>query len=66
MEFGNPYEFGLEAMSKLELLLAMGSMCKSSPKDFLVCNGYKYEEYISLVLTTMPLNFNYIILLEQE
>ena len=45
------YSFGLEAESKLEFLLAMASMCKASPKALLVCNGYKDEEYVSLVLT---------------
>jgi len=57
VEFGKPYAFGLEAGSKPELLLAMASMCKASPKALLICNGYKDEEYISLALTARRLNF---------
>lgn len=66
VEFGKPYSFGLEAGSKPELLLAMASMCKASPKALLVCNGYKDEEYVSLALTARRMNFNCVIVLEQE
>lgn len=66
VEFGKPYLFGLEAGSKPELLLAMASMCKASPKALLVCNGYKDEEYVSLALTARRMNFNCVIVLEQE
>ncbi|XP_010277587.1 PREDICTED: arginine decarboxylase-like [Nelumbo nucifera] len=50
VEFGSPFRFGLEAGSKTELLLPMTCLCKSNPEDFLVCNGYKDVEYISLSL----------------
>lgn len=66
VEFGKPYSFGLEAGSKPELLLAMASMCKANPKALLVCNGYKDEEYVSLALTARRMNFNCVIVLEQE
>lgn len=66
VEFGKPYSFGLEAGSKPELLLAMASMCKASPKALLVCNGYKDEEYVSLALTARRMDFNCVIVLEQE
>lgn len=66
VEFGKPYLFGLEAGSKPELLLAMASMCKANPKALLVCNGYKDEEYVSLALTARRMNFNCVIVLEQE
>lgn len=66
VEFGKAYSFGLEAGSKPELLLAMASMCKASPKALLVCNGYKDEEYVSLALTARRLDFNCVIVLEQE
>lgn len=66
VEFGAPYGFGLEAGSKPELLLAMSCLCKGSPDAFLVCNGYKDAEYISLALVARKLHLNTVIVLEQE
>lgn len=66
VEFGFPFQFGLEAGSKPELLLAMSWLINGSPDAFLVCNGYKDEEYISLALLGRRLNLNTVIVLEQE
>ena len=44
----------------------LASSCKASPKALLVCNGYKDEEYVSLALTARRLDFNCVIVLEQE
>uniref|UniRef100_A0A0C9RFY5 Arginine decarboxylase n=1 Tax=Wollemia nobilis TaxID=56998 RepID=A0A0C9RFY5_9CONI len=66
VEFGKQYCFGLEAGSKPELLLAMACLCKGSPKALLVCNGYKDEEYVSLALLARRMDFNSVIVLEQE
>eukprot|EP01018_Ginkgo_biloba_P039349 Gb_39070 [translate_table: standard] len=66
VEFGKQYCFGLEAGSKPELLLAMSCLCKGSPKALLVCNGYKDEEYVSLALMSRRMDFNTVIVLEQE
>ncbi|XP_077246472.1 arginine decarboxylase-like [Tasmannia lanceolata] len=66
VEFGSPFRFGLEAGSKPELLLAMSSLCKGSSEAFLICNGYKDEEYISLALMAKKLDLNTVIVLEQE
>lgn len=66
VEFGSPYRFGLEAGSKPELLLAMSCLTKGNPDAFLICNGYKDEEYVSLALIARSLGLNTVIVLEQE
>lgn len=66
VEFGSPYLFGLEAGSKPELLLAMSCLTKASPDAFLICNGYKDKEYVSLALVARTLDLNAVIVLEQE
>ncbi|KAF5448906.1 hypothetical protein F2P56_029397 [Juglans regia] len=66
VRFGSPFRFGLEAGSKPELLLAMSCLCKGSPEAFLICNGFKDAEYISLALFARKLSLNTVIVLEQE
>ncbi|KAF8081952.1 hypothetical protein N665_0855s0007 [Sinapis alba] len=67
VKFGSPFRFGLEAGSKPEILLAMSCLCKANPDDaFLVCNGFKDCEYVSLALLGRKLAFNTVIVLEQE
>lgn len=66
VKFGSAFRFGLEAGSKPELLLAMSALCKGSPDSFLVCNGFKDAEYITLALIGRKLNFNTVIVLELE
>lgn len=66
VEFGFPYRFGLEAGSKPELLLAMSCLTRGNPEAFLICNGYKDEEYVSLALMARKLDINTVIVLEQE
>ncbi|KAJ4775219.1 Arginine decarboxylase [Rhynchospora pubera] len=66
VEFGAPFRFGLEAGSKPELLLAMSCLTKGSPDAFLVCNGYKDEEYVALALISRTIGINTVIVLEQE
>ncbi|KAE9616481.1 hypothetical protein Lal_00035136 [Lupinus albus] len=66
VSFGSSFRFGLESGSKPELLLAMNSLCKGSPEAFLVCNGFKDSEYISLALLARKLALNTVIVLEQE
>lgn len=48
MDAGEPYAFGLEAGSKPELLIAMALQEKQ--QSFLICNGYKDDDYIRLAL----------------
>ncbi|XP_048634955.1 arginine decarboxylase 2-like [Brassica napus] len=66
VNFGSPFRFGLEAGSKPEILLAMSCLCKGNPDAFLVCNGFKDAEYVSLALLGRKLAFNTMIVLEQE
>ncbi|KAJ6821822.1 putative arginine decarboxylase 1 [Iris pallida] len=66
VQFGVPFRFGLEAGSKPELLLAMSCLAKGHPDAFLICNGYKDEEYVALALTGRSLDLNTVIVLEQE
>uniref|UniRef100_A0A1J3E3Y8 Arginine decarboxylase n=1 Tax=Noccaea caerulescens TaxID=107243 RepID=A0A1J3E3Y8_NOCCA len=66
VEFGLKSRFGLEAGSKPEILLAMSCLCKGNREAFLVCNGFKDAEYISLALLGKKLELNTVIVLEQE
>lgn len=66
VEFGSQFRFGLEAGSKPELLLAMSCLCKGNREAFLICNGFKDSEYISLALIARKLALNSVIVLEQE
>ena len=66
VEFGSSFRFGLEAGSKPEILLAMSCLCKGNPDAFLVCNGFKDAEYVSLALLGRKLELNTVIVLEQE
>ncbi len=45
--FGRPYGFGLEAGSKPELLAVMAIADNDTP---IICNGFKDDEYIELVM----------------
>ncbi|XP_010437573.1 PREDICTED: arginine decarboxylase 2-like [Camelina sativa] len=66
VKFGSSFRFGLEAGSKPEILLAMSCLCKGNPDAFLVCNGFKDAEYVSLALLGRKLALNAVIVLEQE
>ena len=44
-EYGKPYQFGLEAGSKPELLAVMAMADNQTP---IICNGFKDDEYIEL------------------
>src|SRR3974390_470045 len=46
-EYGRPYKFGLEAGSKPELLAVLAIADNDTP---IVCNGFKDEEYIEMVM----------------
>ena len=47
LEFGRPYNFGLEAGSKPELLAVMALADNETP---IICNGFKDDEYIEMVM----------------
>ncbi|GAA3924260.1 biosynthetic arginine decarboxylase [Litoribacillus peritrichatus] len=54
-QFGNRYNHGLEAGSKPELIIAMASL--PSDESYIVCNGYKDEEFIDLGLRAIQLGW---------
>ncbi|MCB1756545.1 MAG: biosynthetic arginine decarboxylase [Gammaproteobacteria bacterium] len=47
-QFGARYHHGLEAGSKAELIIALANL--TSNDSFIICNGYKDEEFIDLGL----------------
>lgn len=71
VRFGKPYQFGLEAGSKPELMIALATLepALNSKNDktqpLLVCNGYKDKEYIETALLTTRLGHRPLIVIEQ-
>lgn len=63
LDAGEEYDFGLEAGSKPELIIALALL--ENRKALLVCNGYKDEEYIELALMGRRLGKQTIIVVEQ-
>lgn len=63
VRFGRPYQFGLEAGSKAELLIAMAAL--NTPDALLICNGYKDAEYVETAMLGQRLGQRPIIVLEQ-
>lgn len=60
---GKKYQYGLEAGSKPELLIALTQMKDSNA--FLVCNGYKDKVYIETALLARRLGYQTIVVIEQ-
>lgn len=63
VKFGKPYQFGLEAGSKPELMIALANL--QTPGALLICNGYKDREYIEMAILAQQLGKTAIIVLEQ-
>ena len=63
LDAGEDYDYGLEAGSKPELLIALALL--ESKNALLVCNGYKDEEYIRLALMGRRLGKRTVIVVEQ-
>ncbi|MDR1817075.1 MAG: biosynthetic arginine decarboxylase [Puniceicoccales bacterium] len=63
LDAGEQYDFGLEAGSKPELLVALALL--ENKNALLVCNGYKDDEYIRLALMGRRLGKQTIIVIEQ-
>ena len=53
--FGRPFGFGLEAGSKPELLAVLGVAETDTP---IVCNGFKDDEYIEMVMLAKKIGHN--------
>ncbi|MDB6075786.1 MAG: arginine decarboxylase [Verrucomicrobiaceae bacterium] len=60
--YGRKYHYGLEAGSKPELIAALGYM--HDPEAYIVCNGYKDEEFIDLALFAQKMGLQVIMVLE--
>jgi arginine decarboxylase len=60
--FGRQYNYGLEAGSKAELIAALSYM--HDPEAYIVCNGYKDEEFIDLALYANQLGLRCILVIE--
>jgi arginine decarboxylase len=60
--FGARYGHGLEAGSKAELLIALASLDPDS--GYIVCNGYKDTEFVSLGLQALRLGYKCIFVIE--
>ncbi|MFM8905644.1 MAG: biosynthetic arginine decarboxylase [Verrucomicrobiota bacterium] len=63
LDAGEEYDFGLEAGSKPELIIALALL--ENRKALLICNGYKDEEFIELALMGRRLGKQTIIVVEQ-
>jgi arginine decarboxylase len=63
VRFGKPHQFGLEAGSKPELMIALATL--DTPGALLICNGYKDREYIETAMLASKLGQTPIIVIEQ-
>lgn len=63
VRFGRSYQFGLEAGTKPELMIAMASL--DTPGALIICNGYKDDSYIETAMLGQRLGQKTIIVLEQ-
>lgn len=63
VRFGRPHQFGLEAGSKPELMIALAML--DTPGALLICNGYKDREYVETAMLAQRLGQTPIIVLEQ-
>src|SRR5690606_31063586 len=63
VRYGGPYQFGLEAGSKPELLAVLALL--ESPNSLIICNGYKDEEYVEMALLGTKLGKSVIIVVEK-
>ncbi len=61
-QFGARYGHGLEAGSKAELLIALATMDPES--GYIVCNGYKDTEFVTLGLQAIKLGYRCFFVLE--
>ncbi len=60
--FGKKYHHGLETGSKAELIAALAYL--DDPEAYLICNGYKDEEFIDLALRAKAMGVQAVIVVE--
>ncbi|CAL9163996.1 unnamed protein product [Musa hybrid cultivar] len=63
---GCGFNFGLQVESKQELFLAMHGLIRGSSEAYLICNGYKDKDYISLASVASAMGFKTYLVLEKE
>ena len=63
VERGNRWNFGLEAGSKAELLIALS--LTQNPDALLICNGYKDRRYIETAILARRLGHQPVVVIEQ-
>jgi arginine decarboxylase len=62
VRYGKPYKFGLEAGSKPELLAVLAVADNETP---IICNGFKDDEYIEMVMLARKIGRNIIPVVEK-
>lgn len=62
VEFGRQYHHGLEAGSKAELIAALAFM--HDPDAYVICNGYKDEEFIDMALQALKMGVRTVLVIE--
>ncbi len=63
VQYGAPYNYGLEAGSKPELLAVLALLEATEP--LVICNGYKDNEYIDMALWATKLGRTIILVVEE-
>src|SRR6266436_3937873 len=63
IEYGRPYNLGIEAGSKPELLVALA--LQDNPEALILCNGYKDRAYIETAMLSHKLGRQIIIIIDQ-
>ena len=64
VQAGKEYDFGLEAGSKPELLIALALM--DNPKALIICNGFKDKSYVEMALLSQKAGRNIFLVVERE
>jgi arginine decarboxylase len=62
LDFGKPYQFGLEAGSKPELLAVIAMTTNETP---IICNGFKDAEFIEMAMMAQKMGRNIIPVVEK-
>ncbi|MGL5195838.1 MAG: biosynthetic arginine decarboxylase, partial [Chroococcales cyanobacterium] len=63
VRFGQPHQFGLEAGSKPELMIALATL--KTEGALVICNGYKDREYVETAILAQRLGQRAIVVIEQ-
>ncbi len=63
VEYGRPFNLGIEAGSKPELLVALA--LQDNPEALILCNGYKDRAYIETALLARKLGRNVVIIMDR-